>query len=367
MTDRSRHVIVGITALGGVAGFIGLMVLFGYVPNFLEKGYTVTVRMPEAGGVTEGSRVKLSGIDVGRVLTVQLDEPASKGVIIKALVRHEFKIPVGVEGTVEQALIGGSPALSLDITHLDPNITHESIAQDGTAEIKGKVSSLTGQLAEQMQSALAGPSEKIDVLIGHFETLSLEWTAVGKNINELTAARNPADVDDGKAAANLATVLARADARLGEMKELLVGVQGWLNDEELKKDLRTTMANVRDASGDIKTVAADFKVVTTDAKQISGQLKGTVTKLDGVLDTAGGNIDQLTKRYIAVADDMSRSLNAMHKTIEQARTGDGTVGKLLNDPALFNNLNQSAKRMDEALKDLQLLIKKWEKEGLLNF
>lgn len=367
MTDRSRHVIVGITALGGVAGFIGLMMLFGYVPDFLEKGYTVIVRMPEAGGVSEGSRVKLSGIDVGRVLTVQLDEPASKGVIINALVRHEFRIPVGVKATVEQALIGGSPALSLNITHLDPNATYEAIAQDGTAEIRGEVSSLTGQLAAQMQSALAGPSAKIDLLVGHFEKLSLEWTEVGKNIKDLTAARNPNDVDEGKAAANIATVLARADSRLGEMKEILVGVQGWLNDAELKKDVRTTMANVRDASGDIKEVAANFKVVATDAKTLSGKLNKSVDKLDGVLDAAGGNMDQLTKRYVAVADDMSRSINAMHKTIEQARTGDGTVGKLLNDPALFNNLNQSAKRMDEALKDLQLLIKKWEKEGLLKF
>ncbi len=367
MNERSRHIVVGVTALAGVAGFMGLMMLFGYVPDFLEKGYNVNVRMPRAGGVTEGSRVKLSGIDVGRVLSVRLDEPASKGVVIEALVRHEFRIPVGVKATVEQALIGGSPALSLDISHLNPNTPHEAIARDGTAEIKGSVASLTGQLAEQMQSALAGPSEKINVLVGHFEKLSAEWTEVGRNIKDLTAARTPNDVDQGKAAANIATVIARADTRLAEMKDLLAGVQDWINDEQLKKDVHTTMANVRDASGDIKEVAASFKGVADDAKQLTGKLNRSADKLDGVLDSAGGNLDQLTKRYIAVADDLSRSINALHKTIDQARTGDGTIGKLLNDPALFNNLNQSAKRLDAALKDLQLLIRKLEKEGLLKF
>ena len=47
-----------------------------------------------------------------------------------------------------------------------------------------------------------------------------------------------------------------------------------------------------------------------------------------------------------------------------ARTGDGTVGKLMKDPQLYDGLADAAKRLDEALAKVNLLLDKIRAEGL---
>ena len=57
-------------------------------------------------------------------------------------------------------------------------------------------------------------------------------------------------------------------------------------------------------------------------------------------------------------------LRSLQSVAEKADRGDGSIGKVLNDPALYNNLNDALERMKQALKELQLLIQKWKKEGV---
>ena len=47
-----------------------------------------------------------------------------------------------------------------------------------------------------------------------------------------------------------------------------------------------------------------------------------------------------------------------------ARTGDGTVGRLMKDPALYEGLTDAAKRLDEALAKMNLLLDKIRAEGI---
>lgn len=356
MSDRFRHLLVGLTGLCGIVGLAALLMLFGYVPDWLEGGYVVKVRMTDAGGLTAGSRLKLNGLDVGRVVTIELQQPVNKGVIITAKVKEEFNLPQGVTASVSPTFLGGSPALDFEVAHLTGN--EPSLPRNGSAEIEGRIASIAGQLT----SALEGPKKDLTRLVDTFEKLSNEWNTVGKNISMLTAPLTPAEVDgsNGAKAGNITTVLARADQRLAEMREILGGVNSLLNDPKMREDLKITLVNVKDAS-------ANIKEVTADAKTLVAKAGGTVDKVDGLVSSAQGNLDQLTKRYVAVADDLSGSILAMRKTIDQAREGNGTVGKLLNDPSLYNNLNDSVKKLDSALVDMKLLIQKWEKEGIIKF
>jgi len=360
MSERMRYIIVGATAIVGLAALAALLSLFGYVPAWLESGYTVNVTMPHAAGLSEGSRVRYNGLDVGRVADIVLEEPSYRGVKLKLLIRDEYRVPRDVEATVAGSLIGGSPYLNLETAHLDPAKEHPMLATDGSATIKAHPSDLLGGVESKFQTAV----DEFQRLVDSFEGLSAEWTTVGKNLGELTQPRDPADVDNGAGPANLATVLARSDARLREMQAAIEGINAWVGDEKLRGDIKLAVANMRDMSADLKQVAADAKDFTGDFKDRFHQ---SADKVDALLDSAKTDVDQLTKRYVAVADDLSRTLMAMQKTVDKARDGEGTVGKLLNDPALYNNLNDSVKRLDSALVELKLLIRKWEKEGLLGF
>jgi len=359
MTDRFRHVLVGITALCGVVGLAALLMLFGYVPGWLEGGYEIRIHMAEASGLNAGSRAKLHGIDVGGVKRIDLQQPVGKGVLVTVNIKDKYSIPADVRTTVSQSLLGGSPALELDATHLAGKDDLVMLPRDGSAVIEAKLASLTNQVTEQIKNALDGPTKDLNRLVNAFELLATEWASVGKNINDLTSPRSPADVDgsNGAKLANMTTVLARADQRLADMKQVLDGINSVVNDPKMRDDLKLTLTNLKDASANIKDVSTDAKTLVAK----------TGENVDEFVESARGNLDQLTKRYVAVADDLSGAILSMRKTIDTAREGDGTMAKLLNDPSLYNNLNDSVKKLDSALVDMKLLIQKWEKEGILKF
>ena len=67
---------------------------------------------------------------------------------------------------------------------------------------------------------------------------------------------------------------------------------------------------------------------------------------------------------MAVADDLTSVIGAVHAVVEQARSGQGTAGKFLYDPSLYDNLNDTVGRFQASLDEFRLLIQKWKAEGL---
>lgn len=373
MTDRVRNLVVGLTAIAGLAAFATLLMLFGYVPDWLEGGYEVRVQLPDAAGLNKGSRVKMSGVDIGRVDGVELLTPASRGVMVVTKIRETVGVPADVRAGVKPTLLGGSPNLEFDIGHLAASAAPAELNRDGSAVIVGQTASLTGEIGQQLKTginqlgakfddAIASPRKDLTRLVDSFEKLSIQWAAVGENVNKLTEQRTPADVDKSSGAlkGNLTTVLARADERLAEMQEAIKGLSAWAGDQQLRTDFRDTVANAKVASASLVDTAKE-------ANKLVARAGGSLDKVDAAVDSARANIDQLAKRYIAAADDLSGAVQSMRKTIDEARDGQGTLGKLIKDPSLYNNLNDSVKRLDTALTDMKLLIQKWEKEGIIKF
>lgn len=328
MNERSRNIAVGITTIVGLVGLAAMMLLFGYVPEWLEPGYRVQVNLPYAAGLSAGSRARLSGIDVGEIEAVMLREPVGSGVVAVVKVRSDMQLPKMVAAKVEAPLLGGSPIIEFYLEHPD-GVEHGWLAQDGSAVVDGEVPSITGSLARELKSALEGPETQFQQLADDFNALSSEWQAVGKNLNQLLEPRSIDQVQQGEAEANINTVITRLDARLAEIEQVLKGVNEYVNDDKLRENIRITAANARELS---ESLEARF--------------------------------DALQKRYVAVADDLSGMISKADKIIENAREGNGTLGKLVNDPALYNNLTDAVQRMKMTVDQMRLLIEKWKAEGV---
>ena len=336
MSERWRNILVGLMSIAGLFCLAVIFMLIGYVPQWMEKGYTIGVELNDAAGLTGGSRVKLSGIDIGRVRSVDLQPLPRRGVFAAVLIDEGVAVPARVKVSVQGPILGGSPILALSVSHLDMEDLTDLLPTDGSARVTGQVPSLATMFADELKAALSEPFE-------HFARFTERWSDVAENVNEMFERRSMEAVDAGEVPGNIRTVLLRADQRLTELKQTIESLNAWFGDEQLKSDVRET---ARQAAGVMK------------------KLDSGADRLSALADKAGDNFERLTQRYIAVADDMSGAIGKIRKVAEEASEGEGTVGKLLNDPGLYNNLNDALERINEAIKELQLLIQKWKQEGV---
>ncbi|WP_300790156.1 MlaD family protein [uncultured Bacteroides sp.] len=106
------------------------------------------------------------------------------------------------------------------------------------------------------------------------------------------------------------------------------------NAEKLTASLSQTSNHLEKLmSNDIPTLTSNVTMITEDLKVISGNLKG--------IDYAEtfNKIDQTLKNVYALTDKLNNK--------------DNTIGLLLNDPELYNNLNATSANAASLLKDLQ--------------
>ncbi len=328
MKERTRNIIVGLTAIGGLMGLALIILLFGLVPKWIEPSYGVVIELDDATGIATGSRVRLAGVDIGAVDRVQLKTDPSKGVDLYCRIQPKFSITAGSTVTAVAGLLGGSAQI-----HIDPApLPADALPRDGTGRIAGHASNVTRdfqKLAERVEANMNVQLARVGQLADRVSALSDEFLAVGKKINGLLEQRSPEDVDAGKAAANVATILARADSGLRELNQTVKSINAIVNDNDLKAGLKDAVAGT--------------KQLTTEARK---------------------KLDELSTRYIALADDMSKTLSSATAMLEDAHSGKGTLGKLVGDPSLYNNMQDAAGRLSDALKEMKLLMQKWKAEGL---
>lgn len=327
MKDSTVNTIVGATTIAGIVGLVGLLMILGGLSQSFGGGYEVTITSPDAAGLHEGSRVTYSGIDIGRIESVKFQEQPKTGVIALALITDDdVQLPEDVTVSIQNPLLGGSATAAMV---REPGPVEGYLPKDGSATILGEPAVDLSMLAAELRNALGGPMDEFQRISDNFEALSQEWTLVGENVNQLVEMRSTTDVDNGDAVGNVATVLARADQRLAELKEAIEGVNAYVNDEELRENIRTGAAN---------------------AKVLSQRVNDS--------------LDTLKNRYVAVADEISSVMESAKKLTDKAVDGGGTIGRMMSDPELYENLNDASQRLKAAIDDARLLVEKWKAEGL---
>lgn len=106
------------------------------------------------------------------------------------------------------------------------------------------------------------------------------------------------------------------------------------NAEQITASLNQTSSHLqRLMSNDIPKLTGNVTAITEDLKVISRNLKG--------IDYAGtfNKIDETLKNVYALTDKLNKK--------------DNTIGLLLNNPELYNNLNATSENAASLLKDLQ--------------
>ena len=105
------------------------------------------------------------------------------------------------------------------------------------------------------------------------------------------------------------------------------------NLETTTRQLNSLMATLPAITSDVKAITGNFNTITGDMTEVSGMLKNVpLDSLSVDLQQITGNLAQLT---------------------EQLNSPNSTLGLLMNDPKLYDNLNTTVSSLDSLFVDIK--------------
>jgi ABC-type transporter Mla subunit MlaD len=368
MNQSTQKIWIGLFVLGGLIATGIMIIKFGDTAQLLRQGYIVNAIFDKVIGVQEGTEVTLAGIPVGRVKRVDLknrDNPG-EGAIVAMQIRNEFPIPKYSVATVIQPLMG-QPVVNIvpPIATTRPARPESSplvpLPHDGSALIDGKqLDALSGVLDPKMIAT-------IELTTAHIGELAKALTPAAHDLHDLLQMRTVEQMNQA------ATTSAPANERLTanlytaveRLHNVLARIEDIVGDPTVQSNFKDTLTNLRAASADAREAAAGFRTFSQQAQQTATKADGVLTKLDATLDTTHKNIDELGKSLLANSDRMAKMLDNFVLASKDMAEGKGTIGMLLRDPKFYEELVLTVQRLKEAAVDLQVLIRTWQKQGLL--
>ena len=168
---------------------------------------------------------------------------------------------------------------------------------------------------------------------------------------------NPGDTIQGATNSGLmgrvAQILPTVEALVPKIDSILTSVNALLADPALA----ATLHNAQQITSNLTTTSQQLNVLMAN---LNKSVPGMLNKADATL----ANTQKLTNNLAAV--DIQTTMNEVNSTICNLKTftdnlnnGKGSLGLLMNDPGLYNNLNSTMISADSLLIDLKAHPKRY--------
>ncbi|RYJ42510.1 MlaD family protein [Flavobacterium beibuense] len=185
----------------------------------------------------------------------------------------------------------------------------------------------------------------------------------GKQIEIIPDMKNPVAAENGEvltAGSKPGTVdmVAQQLAPLkNKVESTVVSADSLLRSINNVMDMKT-QENLRQAIADMKETMGQFNQAS---RSLNGILASNKSKIDGTLtnlETASGNFaqisDSLNKVNLAeTVRKLENSLASVDQILGDVQQGKGTLGKLMKDEAMYNNLTDASNELKELLADFK--------------
>ncbi|MCM5663761.1 MlaD family protein [Galbibacter mesophilus] len=146
------------------------------------------------------------------------------------------------------------------------------------------------------------------------------------------------------------------DNLLKNADSVMVGVDDILDDES-RKNIKSSIENLDKVIANFAGASGTLKELLQDNQE---KLDRSFTNIDNLSANLSNVSDSLAKADIGAAlADLQSSMAKLDNIMTKIESGDGSVGKLLNDEELYANLTQSSLELELLLEDLRLNPKRY--------
>ena len=278
-----------------MTGLVMTIFSFNYLKgiNLLEKSRHFIVVYDNVEGLVASNPVTINGFKIGNVQKINLSADGSNKLEIKLIIDNEVEFSKSSKAELyETGLIGGKAIAII------PNYQDGSIAESGDylqGTIKPGLTELVNQKLTPLQDKLESAIQNADKVV--------------LNINELLS-------DDTKTSFQ----------------------QSILNFKNISESLNETTNNVN-------------SIILNNSNAIENSLKN--------IESSSKNINEITKSVSdANVSDLISKLNStvsnFNLTLNKINNGNGSVSKLLENDAIFNNLEKATSELEALINDIKV-------------
>ncbi len=291
----SREVKTGILAICAI-----LLFIFGYSylqgTNLLEKNRTFFVKYDNVEGLAKSAPVTINGFVVGKVTDIEFEDKSGR-LVVEFNVENDFDFSdKSVVRIYSSSIMGGK---SLGVF---PDYSGAAVKSGDTLPgiiEKGMLDAVTDRL---------GPLEaKVNTTLSTLDTLLLSFTEV-------------------------------------------------LNPRS-RENLEQTIANFNKTSSNFISISKNMGEILDGNKE---KLSSTISNLD----TTSKNFAKLSDSLAQIntgemVREMEETISKLNGIMTSIDNGEGTVGKLLKDDKMYDNLEGASKQLEELLQDMKLHPKRY--------
>lgn len=125
----------------------------------------------------------------------------------------------------------------------------------------------------------------------------------------------------------------------------------------------TLMDNLNAVIGDINS-QHDIKKTLANLSKATEESIATLEKVKEFSQTGKEKLTMVSDSVTQTSEELGETLIELRRTINKINSGQGTVGKLINDDQLYNNLIDSTEELKLAIEKMKQTFDKTSKEGI---
>lgn len=300
-TKLNNEIKIGIIVIVAIAALIfGLSTLQG--KSILSSGMDLTAYYDDASSLQTSAPVLLKGVSIGRVKEISIAKDQKIKVVLH--INKGVDIP---KGSIAELLFPGMLSSDKVVSVIFPEKYGSDFLKDG------------------------------DVIQGRLES---------GLVDEIKAQLNP--------------ILGKADTAIGGIDSVIGSINNIMN-------LQTQIA-LQNTIRNLDQITADLSQLANALSQQSGQVSGIMKNVNGFTDNLNQNNYKISN-ILTNAETATQSLTGpeiqetlkslqevaekLNATINNINSTDGSLGLLLRDRELYDNITGMSKSLDELMKDLK--------------
>jgi phospholipid/cholesterol/gamma-HCH transport system substrate-binding protein len=167
--------------------------------------------------------------------------------------------------------------------------------------------------------------------------------------------------------AKIMTSIDPVTANLKQAVDSLRAVLGNINsmfDDDTKSNLKSTIANLKTSTNNLSVLlnSKDGALAKTlnNAQAFTANLNGNNEKLNTTMENLRLTTEKFKNLQLQeTITNLNNSVTQLQGILQKANSKDGTLGLLINDPKLYNNLQNATRSINILVDDLKVHPKRY--------